>query len=248
MLDLTIILATRNEEGNIFALQSDIARAFEVYGDLPQLIYVDDSTDSTPTMIRSSEWPYQRLFHREVQDRKGLLSALVLGILHANTSFVAVMDADRQHPAKAVAQMYKKALDGYDYVSGSRYMHGGSSEGLGGTHRKLFSQTLRYSPRVLLGMPLTDPLTNFCLFRKENVNLIQLALLTKPGMMRVQPALLTSGEFKHLVEVPFQFGMRNSGKSNMSFKSGIKFFEEMIWLWHFKNRPRFLDSSELKIA
>lgn len=248
MLDLTIILATRNEEGNVFALQGDIARAFEAYGDLPQLIYVDDSTDGTPKAISSSEWPYQRLFHREIQDRKGLLSALVLGILHANTSFVAVMDADRQHPAQTLAKMYQKAQEGFDYVSGSRYVRGGSSEGLGGAHRKLFSQTLRYSPRVLLGMPLTDPLTNFCLFCKENVNLIQLAQLTKPGMMRVQPALLTSGEFRHLVEVPFQFGVRNSGKSNMSFKSGIKFFEEMLWLWRFKKQPRLLDTAEFSIA
>ncbi len=247
MLDLTIVLATRNEEGNVFALQGDIARAFEFYGDLPQLIYVDDSTDDTSKMISSSEWPYQRLFHREVQDRKGLLSALVLGILHAETTFVAVMDADRQHPAQTVAQMYKKALEGYDYVSGSRYVQGGSCEGLGGVHRKLFSQTLRYSPRVLLGMPLTDPLTNFCLFRKENVNLMQLALLTKPGMMRVQPALLTSGIFKQLTEVPFQFGVRNSGKSNMTLKSGIKFFEEMIWLWKF-NHTQLISSRELSAA
>lgn len=234
MLDLTVVVATRNEEANVGPLLDKIMETFEDTGDYPFVLFVDDSIDKTSEMIESHAYPHKRVFHREERDRKGLLSALAMGILLADTTAVAVMDADGQHPASALKLMYDLTGLKAEYVGGSRYIRRGDNEGLEGFHRKLFSRILRFTPKVLLRLPLSDPLTNFCTFRKEHLDELKFVLVVRPGMMRVQPAVLVSGDFRRIMEVPFSFARRMSRKSNQTFKSGLDFLQEMIWLKRFK--------------
>lgn len=87
----------------------------------------DDSPDGTALVI--AEYIEQhaniRLIHRT--DRRGLASACIEGMVSARAEYIAVMDADLQHDATILPQMFARLQQGsLDVVVGTRNARGGS--------------------------------------------------------------------------------------------------------------------------
>lgn len=235
---LSIILPTFNEAENIAPVQELIAAALGT--NEYELVYVDDSPDDTTaeaikvTLIKDNI----KLVRRDPSNRNGLLGAALVGVANATYPLVMVMDADGQHPPEIIPHMIQQINEGRDYVGGTRFLSGGTADGLNGVHRQLLSRTLRYVPKVLLGVPLSDPLTSCCMFKKERVDILHLLTLVQPGMMRIQPFLLSLVKFQSISEQPLKFGTRIAGESKMSAKSGINFLKEMVTLFNLTNAKR----------
>src|SRR4029078_10295011 len=97
---LSIILPTRNEAANIHPLMDRITKT--VCGISTEVLFVDDSEDDTPQVIRqmAEDCPLDvYLIHRSPDCRtNGLGGAVVEGLRQARARWVCVMDADLQHP------------------------------------------------------------------------------------------------------------------------------------------------------
>src|SRR5512142_250288 len=86
-LDLSIIVPTRNEAGNIDVLLTRIENAFaggSTSGPNLEVIFVDDSTDNTPQTVEAAEQRFPglnvRLIHRPPEKRgDGLGGAVSVG-------------------------------------------------------------------------------------------------------------------------------------------------------------------------
>ena len=80
VLDLSIIVPTRNEAGNINILLTRINRV--LHGLQAEVIFVDDSTDETPHAVEASKQLFPgltiRLLHRTDDQRSGGLGGAVL--------------------------------------------------------------------------------------------------------------------------------------------------------------------------
>ena len=72
---LSVVIPTFNEGGNIENLVSQIDEALE--GINYEIIFVDDSKDNTPDIIKevSKKYPSVRLYHRE--NNSGLATAVI---------------------------------------------------------------------------------------------------------------------------------------------------------------------------
>jgi glycosyltransferase involved in cell wall biosynthesis len=109
-LDLSVVVPTRNEAGNIELLLERIQNAFSgasFSGSSIEVIFVDDSTDDTPQVVESAarHFPdlHVQLIHREADQRTdGLGGAVVTGLAAALSRYACVMDADLQHPPEMV--------------------------------------------------------------------------------------------------------------------------------------------------
>jgi len=126
--ELSIVVPTRNEAGNIATLVARLEQA------LPQvsleIIFVDDSDDETPTVVETVRDQVNcavKLIHRPVGQRDGGLGgAVVAGLSAAESPWVCVMDGDLQHPPELVPQMFGEAKQSSrDLVVASRYTIGG---------------------------------------------------------------------------------------------------------------------------
>ena len=97
---LSVVIPTFNEGGNIENLVSQIDEALE--GINYEIIFVDDSKDNTPDIIKevSKKYPSVRLYHRE--NKSGLATAVLDGFRIARGDYIACMDADLQHPPMVV--------------------------------------------------------------------------------------------------------------------------------------------------
>jgi dolichol-phosphate mannosyltransferase len=229
--DLSMVIPTRNEAGNIEPLLMRIHQA--VKGIAVEVVFVDDSTDNTPDVIRKlQDWfPLPiKLIARPAERRKnGLGGAVVEGFQAAQGTWMGVMDADLQHPPEMIPRLLRQAQkSGSDIVIGSRLAPGGDSSSLGFT-RNIISHVFALTTRIAFPQRLwnvTDPLTGFFLTKRSSVNPDDL----KPDGFKILLEILVSHPHLKVSEVPIQFGHRNAGESKASVKETVKFFRGLYRL------------------
>ncbi|MBG6185524.1 glycosyltransferase involved in cell wall biosynthesis [Arthrobacter sp. CAN_A214] len=120
-MKLSVIVPTYNEAPNI---QELIRRTTEACSGIEaEIIFVDDSSDSTPVIIQhaaaGSAFPV-RMIHRD-QPLGGLSGAVIEGITASNADYCLVMDGDLQHPPEMIPVLLAELEDSAgDIVIASR--------------------------------------------------------------------------------------------------------------------------------
>ena len=222
---LSLVVPTRDEAGSVPTLVERVAQAL---GALDyELIFVDDSDDMTPEVIRRemAADPCVRLIHREPEGREGGLStAVVAGIHAARGELIGVLDGDLQHPPEALSTMLAAAQDA-DIVVASRYIPGGNSGGLDGIHRQIVSRGSKLVAQALFSRvrACTDPMSGFFLVRREVVEGVEL----RPDGFKILLEILVRGNWTRLTEVPYTFGEREAGESKASIEQGMAYLRHL---------------------
>ncbi|WP_172631819.1 glycosyltransferase [Dictyobacter arantiisoli] len=241
LYDLTVVTPTRNERDNVRPLLQILKDALA--GVRVEVIFVDDSDDDTPAVIQNiTQILGTPTFHIRVEHRAkgparagGLATAVDLGLRSARARYVAVIDADLQHPPAQLRIFYDEAVkQDVDLILASRYIKGGSTGGLDGVSRLLFSIGLKTTAKILFPDHLagvSDPLGGFFLLRRSLLNDVVL----RPIGYKILLEILVRCQWNSLVEVPYHFQQREHGQSKADFKQGITALQHMWRL--FKEVP-----------
>ena len=239
---LTLIVPTRNEADNVPKLVDELRRNLS---DVDyRIVFVDDSTDDTPAVIRDLQEENGRvsLIHREETEREGGLSTAVTTGMDAvvdGSVYTCVMDADLQHPPEKVREMLKMAQDdNADVVVASRYTPGGSYAGLSGPVRQGVSVGTKYLAQLVFreARKTSDPLTGFFLVRSQAISGIQF----RPTGFKILLEILVCAPELKVVEAPFNFQARNAGVSKASMNQGMEYLAHILSLfWYVPSAGRF---------
>jgi glycosyltransferase involved in cell wall biosynthesis len=231
-LSFTIIVPTRNESGNIAPL---FARLDVALHDLDaEILFVDDSTDTTPEEIESvalmSARPV-RLLHRKPNERVGGLGGAVLaGLRSVHSDWVIVMDGDLQHPPEVVPDLVREAeRSGGDLVVASRYVGSGKPRGLSTAIRRSVSGGGNRLARMVFPLRLadcTDPMSGFFAVRREAIEVDRL----RPRGFKILLETVARSPRLKLTEVPFVFDERLSGASKATLTEGLLFLRKLCGL------------------
>ena len=239
---LTLVIPTRNEAGNVPRLVRELGEALT--GVDYRVVFVDDSTDETPAVIRdlSEEDGRISLIHRASAEQDGGLSTAVATGIDAvanESEYTCVMDADLQHPPEKVRELLEKARStGADAVVASRYVRGGSYAGLPGPVRKAISVGSKYLARIVFkeARKTSDPMTGFFLVRNEAISGIQF----RPMGFKILLEILVCVPELKVAEVPLNFRARNAGVSKASLRQGLEYLAHIISLfWYVPSAGRF---------
>ena len=227
--EISIVIPTRNEAGNISEL---VRKLNAVLADRPaEIIFVDDSTDETPSVInqvaRTSARPIS-LIHREADDRVGGLGgAVTRGIAFATAPWVCVMDADLQHPPELIGEMLRRAdRGGSDVVIASRYCPDGDA-GEFSRLRFLLSQGSTFLARSVFRGSMrnvTDPMSGFFMVRRSTIDLERL----RPRGFKILLEILCRTPSLRIAEVPFRFGARLAGESKATAREGVRYLGHIL--------------------
>src|ERR671932_762255 len=238
---LTLIIPTRNEARNIPTL----GELKEVLSGVDyRVVFVDDSTDETPKVVRTLSEEDGRivLIHRKEAEQSGGLSTAVTTGMDATTNgseYTCVMDADLQHPPRKLREMLEEAqASGADVVVASRYARGGSYAGLSGPIRKAVSVGSKYLAQVVFkeARKTSDPLTGFFLVRNAAISGIQF----RPTGFKILLEILVCAPELKVVEVPLNFQARNAGVSKATLRQGLEYLAHMASLfWYVPSAGRF---------
>jgi dolichol-phosphate mannosyltransferase len=239
---LTLVVPTRNEEENVPRLVRELR---ESLSDLDyRVVFVDDSTDGTPEVIRNlaEEDGRVRLVRREGSERDGGLSTAVttgMDLFSGASEYTCVMDADLQHPPEKVREMLETARrSDAEVVVASRYAPGGSYDGLSGRLRRAVSVGSKYLAQVVFkeARKTSDPMTGFFLVRNEAISGIQF----RPTGFKVLLEILVCAPELKVVEAPFDFQARHAGMSKATMRQGFEYLTHILSLfWYVPSAGRF---------
>jgi dolichol-phosphate mannosyltransferase len=228
---LTVIVPTYNEAGNIAELSRRITASMEP-GVPFEVIFVDDSTDDTPQVIEAvarEQGAPLTVLHREVPSG-GLSGAVVEGLRLARANWVVVMDGDLQHPPELVPRLVEEGrCADADMVVATRYADGGTGAGLANAYRKLVSRSSTVVTRLMFPRALaavSDPMSGFFAVRRSAVAVDEL----RPTGFKIMLEMIVRSSPRRIVEVPFEFRERLAGESKSSVRQGVHFLRHLAAL------------------
>lgn len=228
-MTLSVIVPTRNEEGNVVPLVQRVAEALGGNGESWELLFVDDSDDGTPHAVQAIGSPRVRLVHRRPPERTGgLAGAVCAGFGAARGNHLAVMDGDLQHDPMRLRDL-RAALDHADIAIASRFTTGGGGlEGLDGGYRETVSQATRIAVRGMFPRirGVRDPLAGFFALRRS---VLEGATL-RPDGFKILLELLVRGSWERVTEIPFAMSPRAEGVSKAALGEGVRFGKHVLRL------------------
>lgn len=239
---LALVVPTYNEADNVPLLVREVREALS--GIDYQVVFVDDSTDGTPEVIRSlrEDDPRITLIHRERAEREGGLSTAVtdgIDSVSRDSVYTCVMDADLQHPPEKVREMLEAAQGSEaDVVVASRYTSGGDYTGLAGPARQAVSVGSKHLARLVFreARKTSDPMTGFFLLRNEAISGLQF----RPRGFKALLEILVCAPEAKVIEVPFSFRARGEGVSKASPRQGMEYLGHLASLfWYVPSAGRF---------
>ncbi|MBI2140934.1 polyprenol monophosphomannose synthase [Candidatus Woesearchaeota archaeon] len=233
--EVSIVIPTFNERGNIEKLVPEIFRSCSgLNADIEVVIVDDNSPDGTGGVAEGLAKKYNvKVIHRT--GKLGLASAVIKGFEESKSKILGAMDADRSHPAEVLPRLITPLLNGKaDIAVGSRYVKGGGVE-VWPFHRRIVSKVA-----TLLAKPLTpvkDTMSGLFFLRKGVIDGISLnAKGYKIGL-----EVLVKGNYRKVCEVPYVFRNRFYGKSKLTFTEYINYLRNLLAFAAYKithNRKR----------
>jgi dolichol-phosphate mannosyltransferase len=121
MIDLSIVIPSYNEEGNIEPLYNRLNNILPSITNKYEIIFVNDgSKDGTINKIETLYTKDSRVKLIDLSRNFGHEMATTAGLNYARGNAVVIMDADLQDPPELIKDMYCKYLKGYDLVYAKR--------------------------------------------------------------------------------------------------------------------------------
>jgi dolichol-phosphate mannosyltransferase len=210
-----VVLPTYNERPNLERVAGGILQH-----DFTRLLVVDDgSPDGTGAIaddLAARSGGRVEVMHRT--GKRGLGLAYVDGLRHALTTgadAIVQMDADLSHDPKYLPDL-RAALDRYDLVIGSRYMHGVSVVNWP-LHRIALSAFANRYIRAVTGLTPTDCTSGFRMWRRDALARLPLDGVRANGYAFLTETLYEAGRLGcRIGETPIVFVERLEGYSKVS--------------------------------
>lgn len=228
---LSIVVPTYRERDNISHLIDRIARLKADHDLEIELIFMDDqSRDGSVEAVAASGHDWVRIVERT--GARGLGPAVIDGFRLARHPVLVCMDCDLSHPPEKIPQMVLALSSGQQFVIGSRYVPGGSTDDDWGFFRWLNSKVA-----TGLARPLTkarDPMSGFFALRKAD---FQEAQDLNPIGYKIALELIVKCGFQNVGEVPIHFSDRQHGESKLTLKEQLKYIQHLrrLYLYRFSH-------------
>ncbi|HZG44070.1 MAG TPA: polyprenol monophosphomannose synthase [Longimicrobium sp.] len=228
-----VIIPTFNESENLPRLVPSVLSRDER---LEILVVDDNSPDGTGRLaeeIAAAE-PRVHVIHRA--GKLGLGTAYIAGFkwgIEHGYDVLLEMDADFSHDPAHLPQ-FLEAVQDYDLVLGSRYLHGRVTVVNWPMGRLLLSYFANSYARWVTGLPIADATGGFKCFRRQVLEAIELDRVESNGYaFQIEMSFRAWKKGFRLGEIPIMFVDRDLGESKMS----KKIVREAVWrVW----RLRFL--------
>lgn len=228
-----IIVPTFREAKNLPTLIERLRQVRDDSGRDLRLWLIDDmSQDGSKEAVAAAgqDWV---TFHERQEEPRSLSLAVLCGFELTQGTYVLVMDGDLSHPPEMVPQMIERLEDGAEFVIGSRFVEGGTTDADWSVSRRLNSWLATAMARPLT--TLRDPMAGF--FALPRAVLERCDELDPVGY-KIGLEILVKCDPQRIDEVPIHFSERREGKSKLSLKVQLEYIWHVLKLIGWKWRRR----------
>ena len=207
---ISLVVPCYNEEESIPLF---LERALAVAASMPQvsfeIIFIDDgSTDATLGVLRGLPARHPEVRYLSFSRNFGKEAALLAGLEASTGDFVAVIDADLQHPPELLSEMYKGIVEeGFDCVATRRVSRAGEPK-----IRSFFSRRFYRIVNKMSETEMVDGATDYRLMTRQMVD----AVLSLKENNRFSKGLFSWVGFS-TKWIPFENVPRAAGETKWSF-------------------------------
>jgi dolichol-phosphate mannosyltransferase len=228
---VSVVVPTYHELENLRPLVMRIGATMSKAKRPYEIIVVDDDsgdgTDQALMELNNLGYPV-RLITRVGE--RGLGSAVIRGFSAANGETLICIDADLSHPPEAIV----KILDclgqpDVDFVLGSRYVSGGSTDERWGLLRWINSKIA-----IALARPFTsvkDPMSGFFGVSKA---VYEKAAPLEPLGYKIALELIVKCNCSVIREIPIHFAQRQFGASKLCLTERLNYLRHLSRLFRFR--------------
>ena len=173
--EISILLPVRNEGINLKIMLKILRAVLDVEHEV--LVICDDPADTSIPVVHlmQQEYPNLRLILNPFG--RGVTNAIHAGVDAASGRYILIFAADEVGPVLAIEDMLELMREGADFVSCTRYAHGGRR--LGGSFiGQVLSRMANRLFHSLSGCVLTDATTGIKMMRRSVY--YQLQLIARP--------------------------------------------------------------------
>lgn len=171
--DRWVLLPVYDEGARVGAVLDAVRAVF----DGPVLVVDDGSTDGTASVLeaRTDIVPLRHEVNRGYG--RSLIDGFELALARG-ASEVVTMDCDGQHEPAHIPEFFSALADGWDIVSGSRYLPESPTEGDAPPERRAVNERITAEINRVTGWSLTDA---FCGFKAYRADALRAMRLSEPG-------------------------------------------------------------------
>ncbi len=218
---ISVVMPCLNEEAAIGTCIEKIQQTFTRHNISGEIVISDNgSTDRSVAIAQSMG---VRVVH---QPQRGYGSAYLKGFAHAKGRYLIMGDADDTYDFTLIPRFLEK-LDqqGYDFVTGSRYLGGGDRH-ITLLHRFIGNPALTGTLNFLFGTAYTDVYCGFRGFSREAYDLIQ---PLSPGMeFNLELAINAGLANLSIAELPIQLQPRKGESKLRTLRDGWRSLRMML--------------------
>jgi len=163
-MELSILLPVRNEGVNLKIMLKILRSIVEVSHEV--LVITDTEDDESIPVVHTIQQSYAELHLVQNKLGRGVVNAIRSGVEAANGKFILIFAADEMGPVLAIEDMMALMNEGCDFVSCTRYKHGGQRLG-GSLVGSVLSRTANRLFHILTRSPFSDATTGIKMFRRD---------------------------------------------------------------------------------
>ena len=237
-LTLSVVIPARDEEGPIEVTLSNLVTALRQEL-IPFEIIVADDGSNDDTVACADRLSLQNPEVKLVRNtgRHGFGMAVRCGLEQATGDLVAIVMADGSDSPADLVAYYRKALEGYDCVFGSRFIRGGGVYDYP-YHKLILNRLANWFIKVIFRLPYNDTTNAFKLYRREVIQGIQ-PLISPHFNLTVEMPLKAIVRGYTYAVVPISWTNRKTGLSKLKIKEmGSRYLFIVMYLWLEKHLSR----------
>lgn len=225
-MDISVVIPTYNEGGNIKELIENIKRTLSKFPVDYEILVVDGgSKDDT---VEKSRACGAKVI---LQSKKGYGNALIEGITASEGEYIITMDGDFSHDPVFIENLWKLRKKA-DIIIASRYIKGGECEV--SRFRRFLSTALNSFFAWGLAIPIKDLSSGFRLYKSSTIKGIEFAGRDFDILQEIIVKAYSSGW--KVLELPFHYKTRKTGQSKLRLlKFGVSYLKTFHRLWLLRN-------------
>ncbi len=228
---VSVVIPTYREAENLPVLVPRLAQALRGADLTYEIVFVDDASEDgsveTVESLASQGLPARMIVRR---GERGLSTAVLRGFDESAGEWLVCMDADLSHPPEALPGMIQMLVGGEaDFVLGSRFCPGGSTDAAWGVFRWVNARVARKLARPLAR--LSDPMSGFFALPRR---VYEQANRLDPIGYKIALELIVKCDVQRVREVPIHFADRQLGKSKLGVREQLNYLRHLSRLYRYR--------------
>jgi dolichol-phosphate mannosyltransferase len=226
---LSIVIPVHNEEGSIQPTVTEIYTTLDQHSIPHEILVINDhSKDGTEQILKTLTEAIPTLRYLNNPGANGFGYAVRVGLENFSGDCVAVMMGDMSDSPDDLVKFYRKMLEGFDCVFGSRFMKGGKTIDYPRV-KLVINRIANFIVQVTFGIRYNDTTNAFKLYKRTTINGLKPFLSPHFNLTLELPLKSIVRGYTYAV-VPNTWTNRKAGKSKLKIREmGSRYFFIMLY-------------------